>query len=72
VKTLTAQRRLPSGYVVLRDRELTTTTAEGTTRKALANPEELLDVLAATFDLAFPAGTRFRVPTFDDAGPPSG
>jgi len=48
----------------LRNREYGILRADGATRRELATPEELLAVLAEGFGLVFPAGTRFRQPSF--------
>ena len=59
-QTLTAQRLTPDVRYLLRNRELTTNTGTSTTTRHVADADELLTVLADTFDLRFPAGTRFR------------
>lgn len=60
VSTLTAQLPTPEARHVLRNRELIVDRGGGRVeRRALVDDEELLRVLAATFGLAFPAGTRF-------------
>jgi N-hydroxyarylamine O-acetyltransferase len=60
VRTLTAQLPTPEARFMLRNRELTTDRGESTTSRMLADDEELLEVLAETFGLRFPAGTRFN------------
>ena len=64
VLNLTAQRSWSDRRSVLRNRELRVTTADGDTTTAVRDPEHLLALLAAEFDLAFPAGTRFSRPEF--------
>jgi N-hydroxyarylamine O-acetyltransferase len=59
-QTLTVQLPTPEARSILRDWELTVETAGTLTRRTLATHEELLDVLAATFGLHFPRGTRFQ------------
>jgi N-hydroxyarylamine O-acetyltransferase len=60
VHTLTAQLPTPAARHVLRNRELVTDGGGGNVaRRMLKGDEELLDVLAGTFGLRFPAGTRF-------------
>jgi N-hydroxyarylamine O-acetyltransferase len=59
VQTLTAQRVTPDARYVLRNRELSETRGGDTTSRTLAGDDELLAVLAGTFGLSFPAGTRF-------------
>jgi N-hydroxyarylamine O-acetyltransferase len=62
--TLTAQRTWRDGSVILRDRELVETRGARRETTAIRDPDHLLQVLAGTFGLAFPAGTRFPVPVF--------
>lgn len=60
ISTLTAQLPTPEARHVLRNRELTVDRGGGRVeRRLLGNDDELLDVLATTFGLKFPAGTRF-------------
>jgi N-hydroxyarylamine O-acetyltransferase len=60
VSTLTAQLPTPEARHVLRNRELTTDRGGGRVeRRMLHDDDEVLEVLAGTFGLAFPAGTRF-------------
>ncbi len=60
VRTLTAQLPTPAARHVLRNRELVTDRGGGNVaRRTLKDDDELLDVLAGTFGLRFPAGTRF-------------
>ena len=60
VRTLTAQLPTPAARHVLRNRELVTDLGGGNVeRRTLRDDDELLDVLAGTFGLRFPAGTRF-------------
>ena len=60
VQTLTVQLPAPGLRRTLRNRELTIDTGEKVTSRILAGDEELLEVLAGTFGLRFPPGTRFR------------
>ncbi|HET9403114.1 MAG TPA: arylamine N-acetyltransferase [Burkholderiales bacterium] len=60
VNTLTAQLPTPAARYVLRNRELVTDRGGGNVvRRTLRDDDELLEVLAGTFGLHFPAGTRF-------------
>jgi N-hydroxyarylamine O-acetyltransferase len=59
VQTLTVQRSTPRARTILRDRELLTDEG-GTARTEAVAEDELLGVLASTFGLHFPPGTRFR------------
>jgi N-hydroxyarylamine O-acetyltransferase len=60
VHTLTAQLPTPEARYVLRNRELAVDRGGGQVeRRVLRDDDELLDVLAGTFGLNFPAGTRF-------------
>ena len=60
VSTLTVQLPTPEARYILRNRELFVDRGGGSgTRRVLAGDDELLDVLAGTFGLHFPAGTRF-------------
>jgi N-hydroxyarylamine O-acetyltransferase len=59
VRTLTAQLPTPEVRYRLRNRELVLDRGAGVTRRVLADEDELLAVLAETFGLQFPAGTRF-------------
>jgi N-hydroxyarylamine O-acetyltransferase len=58
VRTLTAQRTSPSARFTLRNRELTVAREGGSTTRTLGD-DELLRVLAETFDIHLPPGTRF-------------
>jgi len=52
--------------VTLQNRELTFRRRDGSAeRRGIADPDELLAVLAEHFGLALPAGTRFACPAFD-------
>ncbi len=64
VTNLTAQRSWPERRAVLRNRELVITTSAGDAATAIRDPDHLLQVLAAEFDLSFPPGTRFSRPEF--------
>ena len=59
VHTLTAQLPTPEVRYRLRNRELTLDRGATIARRVLADDGELLAVLAETFGLDFPAGTRF-------------
>jgi N-hydroxyarylamine O-acetyltransferase len=61
---LTAQRSSPERRVILRNRDLVVREGGSCGRTNVRDPAHLLDVLAAHFDLVFPAGTRFRQPDF--------
>ena len=56
---LLVQRPGPEVRQVLRDRELSITRPDETVTLRIPNDAELLALLAETFDLHFPAGTRF-------------
>ncbi len=60
VQTLTAQLPTPEARYLLRNREFTVDQGRTVTSRMLADDEELLAVLAETFGLPFPAGTRFN------------
>jgi N-hydroxyarylamine O-acetyltransferase len=59
VQTLTAQRLAPTARHILRNRELTLDSGATVTRRTLTDDDELLAVLAETFQLPFAPGTRF-------------
>jgi N-hydroxyarylamine O-acetyltransferase len=60
VSTLTAQLPTPEARHVLRNRELAVDRGGGRVeRRVLRDDDEVLDVLAGTFGLRFPRGTRF-------------
>ena len=59
VRTLTVQLPTPEVRYMLRNRELVLDRGGTVSRRMLADNDELLDVLAETFGLRFPAGTRF-------------
>ncbi|HUW35997.1 MAG TPA: arylamine N-acetyltransferase [Rhodocyclaceae bacterium] len=59
VQTLTAQLPTPEGRHILRNRELVFDRGASAESRLLADDEELLMVLAGTFGLRFPPGTRF-------------
>jgi N-hydroxyarylamine O-acetyltransferase len=60
VSTLIVQLPTPEARYILRNRELVVDRGDGSSaRRTLAGDDELLDVLAGTFGLRFPAGTRF-------------
>jgi N-hydroxyarylamine O-acetyltransferase len=62
LRTLTVQRATPEGRHILRGRELLLDRGadEAMTSRTIGDDEELLAVLAETFGLKLPAGTRFR------------
>jgi len=60
VQTLAVQRQTPSACYLLRNRELTVVTGDVIETTRIDDDESLLRVLAETFDLEFPPGTRFR------------
>ena len=60
VQTLTAQISTPETRFMLRNRELTADSGATVSSRTLADGDELLEVLAQTFGLRFPAGTRFN------------
>ena len=62
VRALTVQRVTPEERYTLVDRELAIERAGGTERRTIATDEELLALLAGTFGLDFPRGTRFKLP----------
>jgi N-hydroxyarylamine O-acetyltransferase len=64
VLNLTVQRSWPERRAILRNRELVVRDGAATETTTIRDPEHLLEVLAATFDLAFPPGTRFLRPEF--------
>lgn len=61
---LTVQRSWVDRRAVLRNRDLTIREPAATTTTTVRDPEQLLDVLAGTFDLVFAPGTRFTRPEF--------
>lgn len=60
VQTLAVQRGGPEARLILRNRELTIDRGDVTDARVIADHDELLRVLADSFGLSFPAGTRFR------------
>jgi N-hydroxyarylamine O-acetyltransferase len=62
VQTLTVQRVAPEERRTLVNRELSIERADGTERRTLSDDDEVLRLLADSFGLRFPPGTRFRVP----------
>jgi len=56
----TAQRIAPEVRFTLRDRDYSEDRGGEIMRRTLADDDEVLDVLADTFGLEFPAGTRFQ------------
>jgi N-hydroxyarylamine O-acetyltransferase len=64
VQNLTAQRSLPERRTILRNRELVVREGGAIATTPVRDPEHLLEVLSAHFDLVFPTGTRFSQPEF--------
>ena len=64
VQSLTAQRARRHRRAILRNRELVVREAGGLSSSTVRDPDHLLEVLAAEFDLVFPPGTRFSKPDF--------
>jgi N-hydroxyarylamine O-acetyltransferase len=62
VQSLTAQRVEPEARHTLVNRDYSVDRGSEIRRHSLRNDDELLELLADTFGLPFPAGTRFRVP----------
>jgi N-hydroxyarylamine O-acetyltransferase len=62
VQTLTVQRVMPEARHTLVNRDYSVDDGSEVRRHGLRDDAELLDLLAGTFGLSFPAGTRFRVP----------
>jgi N-hydroxyarylamine O-acetyltransferase len=60
VQTLAVQRQSPGRCYLLRNRELTVIEGETTSVRQIDDDESLLTVLAETFGLEFPPGTRFK------------
>jgi len=60
VQTLAVQRQTPTACYMLRNRELTIVTGDVVETTRIDDNESLLHVLAETFGLEFPPGTRFR------------
>ena len=58
-QVLTAQAIAPDVRRTVRDREYTEDRGATSTTRAIGNDDELLAVLAQSFGLEFPAGTRF-------------
>ncbi len=58
-RTLTAQRVTRNSRAILRNQDLIIETAESQDQRTVDDPDELLVVLAETFGLSFPPGTRF-------------
>lgn len=59
-RTLVVQLPAPAARVALRNLELITDRGDSVTTRMLAGDDELLTVLAGTFGLRFPPGTRFK------------
>jgi N-hydroxyarylamine O-acetyltransferase len=62
VRTLTVQRATPEERYTLVDRELAVERPAGIERRAVRGDDALLALLADTFGLSFPQGTRFPLP----------
>jgi len=60
VQNLTAQRLTPDMRRILRNRDYSEERDGATILRTLASDDEVLDVLAESFGLEFPRGTRFR------------
>jgi N-hydroxyarylamine O-acetyltransferase len=60
-KMLTAQRTTPEARYVLRNRTFTVERAGDVRERTLTSDDELRGVLAETFGLEFPPGTRFPI-----------
>ncbi len=60
VRTLTAQLATPEARWMLRGMEIVEDRGERVTTRVLSGEEDLLSVLADTFGLHFPPGTRFQ------------
>lgn len=60
VQTLAVQKQSPEICHLLRNRELTVVEKDTTTITEITDDEALLEVLAQTFGLVFPPGTRFK------------
>ena len=60
VQILTVQLPTPSSRKILHNREFVEDFGTTVTRRTLADDDELLDILAGSFGLYFPAGTRFQ------------
>jgi N-hydroxyarylamine O-acetyltransferase len=59
-QTLIAQSIAPDARYMLHNRDLTVDRGAGMESRVLADDDELLEVLAGTFGLRFPPGTRFN------------
>ncbi len=62
VRALTVQQVTPEARKTLVDRELVIERLDGTERQSIGEDGALLEILARTFALSFPTGTRFRAP----------
>jgi len=62
VKMLTVQLQSPEVRHILRDDEYVEDRGDTATSRNVPNESELLELLASTFGLRFPADTRFRLP----------
>jgi N-hydroxyarylamine O-acetyltransferase len=67
VQTLIAQRSTLEARYLLRNFDLIVDRHGQATTTAVANQDDLLRVLAEKFDLHFPAGTRFRIPSLGES-----
>jgi N-hydroxyarylamine O-acetyltransferase len=68
VQTLIAQRSTLEARYLLRNFDLIVDRAGASTTTTLRDQNELLTVLAEKFDLHFPSGTRFRIPSIVELG----
>jgi N-hydroxyarylamine O-acetyltransferase len=59
-QTLVVQLPTPEARFALRNLEFITDSGDSATSRTLAGDDELLDMLAGTFRLRFPPGTRFN------------
>jgi len=62
VQSLTAQRVGPEARHTLVNRDYSVDRGTETSRHTVRDDDALLELLAGTFGLSFPAGTRFRMP----------
>ena len=62
VQTLTVQRVTPEARHTLVNRDYSVDRGTEVNRHSVRDEADLLDLLAGTFGLSFPPGTRFRVP----------
>ena len=65
VQTLTAQRSTEDVRYLLRNFVYMEDRANEQTSRELTDPDEMLTILKEKFDLHFPPGTRFRIPSME-------